>query len=528
MALRDGFLIPNASTFAPDFQTSQPDQGDFLILGNSQYGVITGCKVSLVGTTASVGAGPHLLVVNGSIYSLTGSQTVSVAPSGTLPRFDLIVFDTSQTQPFCVVAGTPSDNPVYPDINSTMTVLAGVFIPASGGSGNLHIVDKRNLLQTSVVGVDTPVVLRNYASDGTNVKINVTGSGVISWGSGSGATDTSLSRTGVGQVTVQSELVADRLTATTAATVDGKDVITTETIAWGTGSERDATTPDIGDVWVNNVNGDVSVFRSTPAGNVWTSLQPNLPAGSVISSFLTPDQMSGWLPLVGGDYATSEAGNLPSLFPSWVSGGRIYLPDMRGRFPVGAGSVLGFSGTAGTTHGTVVNDGGTASVTLTVDNIPAHRHEDATATSTGSGGNHSHSGTTDSAGGHTHVVSGGGSHSHTAFDTGHSHSWANGWPMCATLGEADSCMDIIFTDSSHTYRTIPGPFSNIGNAQITVTAAGTHSHSLTSVGNHSHNIAATSTHDGHVHSLPEHRSVGNNSPVYVTPPSLNIHFYIKM
>lgn len=528
MALRDGFRIPNASTFAPDFQTSQPDQGDFLILGNGRYGVISDCQVSLVGTTASVGAGPHLLVVDGQIYAMTGSQSVSVAPSGIDPRFDLIVYDTSQSSPFCVVAGTPSANPVFPDINSTMTVLAAVFIPASTGSGNLHIIDKRNILQTNVVGVDVPTILKNYSSDGVGVKVNISGNGTISWGSGTGATDTSISRSGVGQVTVQNELIADTLTAVNAATVDGEAVVTTETIAWGTGAERDATTPDIGDVWVNNTNGDVSVFRSTPSGNSWTSLQPNLPAGSVISSFLTPDQMTGWLPLTGGDYAVEEAGNLPGLFPSWVDSGRLYLPDMRGRFPIGAGAFEGFSGLVNAEHGSRVDDIGTVSVGISVSNLPAHRHRDAAATTTGSGGNHSHSGSTSNAGGHSHSAGSAGDHSHGAYDSGHLHDWQAGWPIVATLGHHDSCMDIPFSDASHNHRTIPAQYSNVGYAQIVVQSAGSHSHSISSVGDHSHNIAATSTHAGHSHPLPEHQSVGGGENLSFRPPSLSLYFYIKM
>ena len=530
MAIRDGFIIPNAATFAPDFQTSQPDQGDFVVLGNSQYGVITGCKVSLSGSTVSLGEGPHLLVVNGVIYSVTG-QNISINASGQSARFDLIVYDTEQTTPFCVVTGTPSDNPVYPDVSSSMTVLAAVFVPASGGSGSMRLIDKRNFLQTSVVGVNVPTILKNYnyGSDGSGVKVNISGDGVVSWGSGTGATDTSISRTGAGQVTVSNELKATTLTATSSATVAGKNVVTNETIAWGTGTQRDAiAAPDIGDVWVNNVSGDISVYRSTTSGNAWTSLQPNIPAGSVISSFLAPDQMSGWLPLAGGDYATADAGNLPSLFPAWVSGGRIYLPDMRGRFPIGAGAFSGFSGNVNNVYGTRVDDTGTTSVTLTVDNLPAHRHQSATATETSTGGIHSHSGSTDSAGGHTHTVESAGVHNHLAYDTGHTHTHPEGYPMCATLYDWDSCMDIPFSDSSHTHRTKPSPVTDLGTANIVVGNAGSHSHSISTVANHSHPISSTSTHNGHTHSLPEHTSVGGGQAVSFRPPSVSLYFYIKM
>lgn len=524
MAIRDGFIIPNAATFAPDFQTAQPDQGDFVVLGNSQYGVITGCKVTLSGTTVTIGAGPHLLMVNGEIYSVTANQTVSVSPIGQKARFDLIVYDTSNTTtPFRVVAGTPSDNPVYPEINSTMTVLAAVFVPASGGSGSLRLIDKRNFLQNTLVGLNVPVILKNYGSGGSGVQVEITGNGTIRWGDGSGAHDTTISRTAAGKVTVSNELVAGVITATSAATVAGKGVVTNETIAWGTGAQRDATTPDIGDVWVNNTNGDVSVYRATGAGsNAWTSLQPNIPSGSVICSFLSSQQMTGWLPLIGGDYAVSEAGNLPALFPAWVSSGRIYLPDMRGRFPIGAVTTVNSS------YGTLIDDIGTINVGLTVDNLPSHRHQSSSSTTTGLDGLHSHGGSTDPAGGHSHAVGSGGIHSHTAIDTGHSHTWTGGWPIVATMVDWDSCMDIPFGDSSHCHRTKPSLVSEVGAASIVVNQNGAHTHSLDPASNHTHPISATSTHNGHTHSLPEHSSVGGGQPVSFRPPSVSLHFYIKM
>jgi microcystin-dependent protein len=533
MALRNGFRIPNADTFAPDFQTSQPDQGDFLILGNNQYGVITGCGVTISGYSVAVESGPNLLVVAGQLYTLAGSLGLSVSSSAALARFDLIVYDTSLSSPFAVVAGTPAANPVFPDVTSTMTVLAAVFIPASGGSGSTHIIDKRNFLQTEVIGVNSPMILKNLDSTGAYIKVSIDGSGKISWGNGAGVTDVSLERSSAGKLLTAGELSAGILTATTSATVAGKDVITTETIDWGS-SRPSASTKDIGDVYVNNTNGDISVVKLDPLGSKeWTTLQPNLPSGSVIQSLVAPDRMPGWLPLIGGTIATSAAGNLPDLFPEWVSGSNITLPDMKGRTPVGGGSIT--NGTIGSTHGTVVDGTGQSSVTLTTTNLPAHSHR--TGTTTGDAGTHAHTGTTAGDGAHTHTTSGhtggtgdAGAHGHTASDSGHWHYWEGGFPIVATFpgDHHDSCMDLPFTDSSHTYRTRPEAHSMFGTANITVTNADNHFHSIGTSATHTHSINTMSTQPNHNHTLPAHSSVGNGTPFTVQPPTLSLYFYIKM
>jgi hypothetical protein len=175
-----------------------------------------------------------------------------------------------------------------------------------------------------------------------------------------------------------------------------------------------------------------------------------------------------------------------------------------------------------------LDDTGSVDVTISTSNLPSHRHQDASATSTESGGSHSHSGSTDGGGSHTHSIGSAGSHTHTAVDNGHIHDWDKGFPMVATLGPADSCMDIIFVDASHTYHTIPSPHSTVGYANVSITAAGGHQHSIGSVSNHTHVISATSTHSGHTHTLPEHRAVGDGQPVSFKPPSLSLYFYIKM
>ena len=91
-------------------------------------------------------------------------------------------------------------------------------------------------------------------------------------------------------------------------------------------------------------------------------------------------------------------------FGSWAK--------IEGRFLLGANATYGLGST-----------GGSATVTLTVNQIPAHNHSASTA----SAGSHTHTASTASAGAHTHTVSGtaasAGNHSHTiTVNSGGAHS----------------------------------------------------------------------------------------------------------
>lgn len=76
----------------------------------------------------------------------------------------------------------------------------------------------------------------------------------------------------------------------------------------------------------------------------------------------------GWLPLDGGDYLMSEypelMENYPAVLKNVPSAGRFVVPNIIGRVPVGQGGAYAFNATGGaTTH------------TLTVNEMPSHRHE---------------------------------------------------------------------------------------------------------------------------------------------------------
>ena len=86
---------------------------------------------------------------------------------------------------------------------------------------------------------------------------------------------------------------------------------------------------------------------------------------------------------------TMWSGSISNIPKGWVlCDGQNGTPDLRDRFIVGAGKSY-----------SVGNTGGANSVTLTVDNLPAHSH------TMGSAGSHSHTGSTNSSGSHTHSYS---------------------------------------------------------------------------------------------------------------------------
>lgn len=520
MALRDGFIIPNSGTYGPDLQSQQPDQGDFLILGNSQTGVVVGCKVSLAGFTASIGVGPHIVVLNGEIFSLSPSVAVAIAGKGALPRFDLVVVDA--TNGYSVLTGTPAANPVFPDVSNTVVVLAAIFVPASGGSTNPHIVDKRNFLTNVVVGSNEAVLVRNYNAGGDVVRFEIDGDGKSSWNNG----DTLLERVSPGVIRITDELEVGIVTASDSMTINGYEVLTSRRITWAPLDDRPGSS-EVGSIWVDTILGNVSIWRPDEGGSPSWDTLGGLRAGRVYLSFLSPEQVPEALPLLGQTLPVAQAGNLPSVHPEWVSAGQITLPDARGMFFIGAGSISGEQpGFVNRRWGTRIDDKGTVSALIDIPNLPPHAHQNGAAT-TGAGGTHSHEGTTETGGAHGHSMGSGGNHGHNARDTGHIHTWLDGWPIIATIYGADTCMDNIFNDSSHSYHTKPYPYSSVSYANIVVDQAGDHQHSIVSAAAHYHSFNTGSS-LAHSHPLPAHASVGQGVPLTFRPPSLSIYAYITI
>lgn len=197
-------------------------------------------------------------------------------------------------------------------------------------------------------------------------------------------------------------------------------------------------------------------------------------------------------------------------FGSWTK--------IEGRFLLGANSTYGLGST-----------GGSATVTLTVNQIPSHNHSASTA----SAGSHTHTATTASAGAHTHNVSGtaasagnhthtitvnsGGAHSHTASSNSagaHTHTRGTMNITGSLMGETTPSN---YPYSGAFYESGPnnkrGIGSGDGNNGTTwfdasrawtgaTSSAGGHSHTITvnNGGSHSHTASAATT-GAHTHSV---------------------------
>lgn len=142
-----------------------------------------------------------------------------------------------------------------------------------------------------------------------------------------------------------------------------------------------------------------------------------VPVGSVVM-WMAAAPPQWWLLCNGQDVDAAAYPALAAVLGA--TGGRIYLPDLRDRLPVGASAGKALKAT-----------GGAASVALAVGEIPAHTHDDgslAAASHSHSDGtlgvaSHTHSDGTLAAASHGHGVSittGGesGDHTHTSYDRG--------------------------------------------------------------------------------------------------------------
>lgn len=246
---------------------------------------------------------------------------------------------------------------------------------------------------------------------------------------------------------------------------------------------------------------DTTVNYSVPSivyynGDLWWCLQDNGPTTVVKSP--TAENSAYWIkfknyissPLdaypVGAYYISSVSTSPAVLFGgTWV--------EVRDRIILAAGTTY----TAGTLENPAT--GGSATKSLTVENIPSHVHTFTTA----NGGKHTHtvSGSTQSAGAHTHGVSGStggaGGHSHTTNTTGdHYHG-----SMGESKKEAGGSSLYGFYDGNNTHVGTNGGL-DWDNTIWKTSTNGAHSHTTSTVSNHSHSVSITSGSSGsHTHSV---------------------------
>lgn len=185
--------------------------------------------------------------------------------------------------------------------------------------------------------------------------------------------------------------------------------------------------------------------------------------------------------------------NIPS---GWaLCDGTNSTPDLTDRF------ILGRASGSNTN-----NTGGANTVTLATGNLPAHTH---------SSGNIA----TDSAGAHTHTLSGNtssaGAHNHngnTSNTGSHSHYVGRSW------GSTDR-------------RPIPTAYFGGSNSNYNTGSGGSHSHnlSISNTGAHTHTLSGNAASAGaHTHTMSgDTGSVGSGTAVTITPVYYTLAFIIK-
>lgn len=152
--------IPNAAVAGFAAQ-AEPDSLDFDIIaaGMNGTGVLSGCACTPgnSGVNLSVAVASGSVIVAGTVVAVSGTTVTPGAASGSNPRFDLVVANSSGT--VSVVAGTAAGNPVFPAAApSTYAVLCAVWIPTSATSiTSAHISDKRQLV-TADAAAGTPSI----------------------------------------------------------------------------------------------------------------------------------------------------------------------------------------------------------------------------------------------------------------------------------------------------------------------------------------------------------------------------------
>jgi microcystin-dependent protein len=508
-----GFLIPNAQDVAKP-SMAEPDRIDFNTVGNSRWGVIEGCLVTISLTSATNTAGTA--IVNGVIVSMPGGQSVNVG-STDQDRYDALCVDHTGT--LQLVQGQPSLDPVFPEIPVNMTLLATVLAP-TGGSASYpdNVVDKRNMLSDSLLTKIAPSGSLIVNLNGTGNLYKVTGDGVTSWHD-----DTYLSRSEAKTVHISRRLIVDD-DIQAGEGIKAKSFEATETVI-GSNLRRSTGLPgsgNIGDIFQHAGTGQIFAWRN----GRWTELAtlPSvMPVGMVVTSLVGEDVMTplGWVALRGQQVSETDT---PSLFdppipalgvPAGSAPNRtIVLPDARRRVLLTDYMLAG-------------RTGGSSSLTLLINNLPSHKHN----TRTQQAGGYNLNARTSPVDGHGHPVTGG-AHPHSVNDLGHKHrgmEGPNGTPgdVVALFWGGQNKIDAYMNDRSHTYSVEALQWTMPAYSNISINAGGSeHQHEVGQAGGHSHPLTLDPLPD-HVHPVLED-SVGVGAPIDTTPSYLAVFTYMRV
>ena len=524
----DGFLIPNATDVA-DPILAEPDKIDFNTLANARWGVIEGCAVNESGATGvQISSGTAL--VNGQLVSIATSTTLSLTTPGTNSQFNLVVVDSGGV--VRIKQGTALLDPVFPEPAANETVLASVYCAQGETDFRSNIIDKRKLLQTSLLTKIAPTAELVRNTNGSSNHFLVTGDGKMTW-----ETDTRLYRSAAATLRVENNLVVNTQITTGSVSASGT-VVAVGTIQ-GRNFNRGTVLPPSatgnGDLFVNSVTGQIYVWRSTK----WLELvvadpgdtsSSAIPTGTVITSLETPVKMEplGWIPLDGVKVITEvvypklfEVAALAAYMTGTAPTRSMTMPNLNKRV-----IMVDFLN-AGKRLGAWTNN----DVVLTKPNMPAHDHSIGGPTGTTSWVEaHDHTvkvTAVSESGQHSHVVEGG-YHDHDITDPKHYHSGANQNGAAATFIAVDddgqNKLDALFNDRSHTFSVTPRWNTMPAATGITVKPSTEHSHKI-SGGEHWHPVSLNGNGE-HEHKIPFNVE-GQARPFSITPEHFTVFAYIR-
>lgn len=524
MVAHGGFIIPNGDGTASPLM-AQPDQVDFNTLGNARWGVFTGCEVTISGasTTATLPPTGGVALVNGIVVQVAGSQTVTLGSGGSQPRFDLICVNEAGT--LVSVPGTPMAEPLYPDVPASMTLLAAVYCPVGSSNFSNTFSDKRNILQAMVLSTGASTVPMVVSQDAGQDEFVIASDGSLTWYGTT--TDTVVSSTGdnglnvSGDLSVQGHVDITSGGMTVSGTGSFGGVLTASNILRSSSFPSSAVQGAIlqrqGKLYLQT-----SATTSSPVWEELTTSSSSNQPGDIKQSMRSPSQMTGWLPLIGQEVTETEQ---PQLFQveglqQFIVPGVVrtmILPDATERV------LLPTRSTPGQT-------GGASSVTLGLNQIPAHVH----GTALQPAGAHGHTASTDRQGGHQHLTQAdGGAHTHPIKDPGHAHRGADGpaggdFLALQYVVPAKHKIDGPVNDSSHTYTVDAVPSTNSAKTGITRTEStgSGHQHTTDTQGTHGHTVVVVDA-AAHTHPVSEN-SVGGGAPINIQPPYLTVYTYIKV
>lgn len=241
-------------------------------------------------------------------------------------------------------------------------------------------------------------------------------------------------------------------------------------------------------------------------GETGTSGFPNPTGTFIMGGWETAPE--GYLLLVGTTIINGAItySDLAAIFPSWVSGDDLILPDTTGAVPLG-----------GTTPGIV---SGSMTHTLVTAQLPSHQH---------TGPSHTHTGPS-----HTHTInhnhsasSGTGSANHTHNIPNHQHpaGGSGSYGFGRRIGVPGSWDILNPGTESTTFHEFPGT-TNSGGGGATTASGASHTHPITIV-THSGSSGAGGTGNTGAGGTGLTGATGSGSAVNHTPRNITVRMAVK-